>query len=570
MLLLLRPFLRAFLPMSQSSSPTTTGKLLSVGLILALLGAGLYVLKSKKPAPAGTDTISVITTGNAETGPSLELAETQTKVPRLDPAGTAVLRDNIVDVELSEYAGYAGLLLANGGAEPTENSLFFRDHGFKVRITFQEEDNWSGLNSGRFAASATTTDVLAVYGRQLQVTCPLLIGYSRGADGIIVRSDIRRLNQLAGRTAVAAQFNESDFFLRYLAQEAGIGVRMLTSLKETPDPDKINLIYANDAFAAGDLFLQDLGSGAGRLAGCVTYAPKTTEVVSQGGSKVRLLTTNRNLLIISDILLVNAGFAKTNPKIVNGLTAGILEGNRQVRANPRAAHQVLKQAFKWEPAESDAELAQLHFANLPENQAYFAGTIDMAGSFGGIYQSAVVAYGRDLLPDPAGYEKFSDPGPLAAAAASGKFTNEEIAIAPIKSGETNSVEADPLLSKDIRFLFDPNSAKLVITDTANQTSLSDIQRLLRVSPGSLLRLRGHVDNSNYAQFKAQGDAFLRKMSLGAMKLSQDRANEIKRLLAEQFKIDQARIETVGRGWEEPAGTDANKNRRVEVLWFTLE
>ena len=55
-----------------------------------------------------------------------------------------------------------------------------------------------------------------------------------------------------------------------------------------------------------------------------------------------------------------------------------------------------------------------------------------------------------------------------------------------------------------------------------------------------------------------------------MKLSQNRANQIKRLLAEQFTIDPARIETIGRGWEEPAGIDVNKNRRVKVLWFTLE
>ncbi|WP_454828019.1 hypothetical protein [Pseudoxanthomonas wuyuanensis] len=31
-----------------------------------------------------------------------------------------------------------------------------------------------------------------------------------------------------------------------------------------------------------------------------------------------------------------------------------------------------------------------------------------------------------------------------------------------------------------------------------------------------------------------------------------------------------RIELVGRGWEEPAGTDSKLNRRVEVQWFTLE
>ena len=31
-----------------------------------------------------------------------------------------------------------------------------------------------------------------------------------------------------------------------------------------------------------------------------------------------------------------------------------------------------------------------------------------------------------------------------------------------------------------------------------------------------------------------------------------------------------RLDTIGRGWEEPVGTDSDKNRRVEVYWFTLE
>jgi NitT/TauT family transport system substrate-binding protein len=27
---------------------------------------------------------------------------------------------------------------------------------------------------------------------------------------------------------------------------------------------------------------------------------------------------------------------------------------------------------------------------------------------------------------------------------------------------------------------------------------------------------------------------------------------------------------MGRGWEEPLGTDGEKNRRVEVQWFMIE
>ena len=53
-------------------------------------------------------------------------------------------------------AGYAGLIAANGGLEPTENSLFFKNHGFKVKLTISEDETWSELNEGKIAASVTT------------------------------------------------------------------------------------------------------------------------------------------------------------------------------------------------------------------------------------------------------------------------------------------------------------------------------------------------------------------------------------------------------------------------------
>jgi NitT/TauT family transport system substrate-binding protein len=60
------------------------------------------------------------------------------------------------------------------------------------------------------------------------------------------------------------------------------------------------------------------------------------------------------------------------------------------------------------------------------------------------------------------------------------------------------------------------------------------------------------------------------MALRAVELSRNRAAEIRRLLIERLSIDAARIDIVGRGWEEPAGTDSDRNRRVEVQWFTVE
>ena len=152
-----------------------------------------------------------------------EVSEVQVEVPKLSPPAAVQITDNTIPVEISEYAGYAGLIAANGGLEPNENSIFFKQYGFKVKLTVSEGENWSALNEGKLAASVTTADVLAVYGPQFHVVVPAQIGFSRGADGLVVRSDIKRINALKGKVIATAQFTEVDFFIRYLAQEAGLG-----------------------------------------------------------------------------------------------------------------------------------------------------------------------------------------------------------------------------------------------------------------------------------------------------------------------------------------------------------
>jgi NitT/TauT family transport system substrate-binding protein len=334
------------------------------------------------------------------------------------------------------------------------------------------------------AASATTADVLAVYGKQFQVTVPAQIGFSRGADGIVVRSDIKRINDLKGKILVTAQFTEAEFFIRYLAQEAGLAVNMLDGVDGDIAADKLNLVFAEDAFVAGDIFLKEINNG--KIAGCVTWAPKTTEVVEQSGGKAHILATNRNLLIVADILIVNKGFAQANPDKVSGLVAGLLEGNRMVRDNQTAHLDLIGRAFKWDRAQTQAELAKVHFSNLPENMAFFSGAIDAAGSFGGIYQSAIYAYGNQLIKDPVDATRFVDLQHLQKLEASGAFADQKVAIAPIKTGAAGPVETDPLLSKDIRFLFAPNSANLDLTNQENLKNLEAIKRLLTVSPGSTI------------------------------------------------------------------------------------
>jgi NitT/TauT family transport system substrate-binding protein len=552
--------------MSDRPRFTLLGKAISFLLVLGLVALGAFMVMR-----SGSSTGPSERSADADDAEAPAVSEVKVEVPRLSPAAPFNYKDNIVPIEISEYAGYAGLIAANGGMEPTENSVFFKTHGFKVKLTVSEDESWSELNEGKIAGSVTTVDVLAAYGRQLHAVVPAQIGFSRGADGVVTTTDIKRINQLKGKVVAAAQFTEVDFFIRYLAQEAGLEINAIGSLDATPNPDKLNLVYTEDGFEAGDLFAAELKSGKNRLAGCVTWEPKVSEVVQASAGKAHVLTTNRNLLIIADVLILHRGFAEQNPKVVEGLVQGLLEGNRMVRDNPEQYLDVVGRPFRWNREQARAELAKVHLSNLPENRAFFSGAMDAAGSFSGIYQSAVLAYGSDLIKDPPDASRFAQTQYLDAIEKAGLFKEQVVAIAPIRSASGKSVETDPLLSKDIRFFFEPNEAKLDMTNSQNIQNLESIKKMLQVSPGSTMLLRGHVDDANVPEFKRTGgEAYVRQMALKAMELSRNRAAEIRRLLIEKYNVDAKRLDIVGRGWEEPAGKDSAKNRRVEVHWFTIE
>ena len=177
--------------------------------------------------------------------------------------------------------------------------------------------------------------------------------------------------------AVAA----SEFFIRYLAGEAGVAVRVLRDLDARPGPNELGLVFYEDAFVACDAYAHELQRSAQRLNGCVGWTPRTDEVVEQSGGKAKVLVSNRNLLVIADVLAVNRGFAKAHPEMVRGLVHGLLEGNRRLRDEQARHIGVVAQAFGWSEADARDELSRVHLANLPENRAFFAGTIDSAGSF---------------------------------------------------------------------------------------------------------------------------------------------------------------------------------------------
>jgi NitT/TauT family transport system substrate-binding protein len=313
-----------------------------------------------------------------------------------------------------------------------------------------------------------------------------------------------------------------------------------------------------------------------RLAGCVNSDPKTGEVAAACKDDAYILTTTANLLVVADVLVLNEGFANANPKIVAGLVDGLLVGNNMVRTEPAKHAALIERAFGWESGDAISELKKVHLANYPENEAFFNGTIDSAGSFKYLFETATTLYRPQLAAPPISGDTLLYVDALKAAAASNAFANQRADITPIKIdvdlGESSTEDlAKSLLSKNVRIEFMPNSSEGDAgKNGVNDTAMGKIVDLMRVSPGSVVLFRGHADNLKLEDYKKRPDHDPKKVRDGELRLkalSEERCKAVKEILVKNHNAEEGRVRFEGVGVGEATG-DAEFDRRVEVQWFT--
>ena len=141
---------------------TPLGTFLTIAIIGGLIGLGAWLMLRPQPVaptapPTAAQAAQAAPVNEAPDPDAPKTIEPATSVVRLDAAAPHVPKSPVIEVSISEYAGYAGLLAANGGQlEPNAGSLFTSRYGIQVRLHRAEEDLFSDVNSGKLAALATT------------------------------------------------------------------------------------------------------------------------------------------------------------------------------------------------------------------------------------------------------------------------------------------------------------------------------------------------------------------------------------------------------------------------------
>jgi ABC-type nitrate/sulfonate/bicarbonate transport system substrate-binding protein len=391
------------------------------------------------------------------------------------------------------------------------------------------------------------------------------IDWSNGGDGIVVRSNIKSVLDLRGKTIAYAQNSPSQYFINNLLLNAGI------------QPNEVKHKFTATAFEAAAAFVADP-----KIDACVSWAPDIYNIPDKVKNTRILTTTSEANKLIADVWAVRADFAKDHPEIVEGLVAGIFEGMRQLKNDSFKSQSFQWMAEGYGMTVDDVKAMQndAHTTNFAENKEFFLNANSPA-NFERSWKNITFVYRElGLVGTPIRFDEVMDFSVIQQLDKKGNFAdmkNEYITQFNPSSYKKVSAEK-PILTQTIRINFYPNSSNLfepqhddqdkIVTNTLydpNVTAtLEKVARLVGQYERAVIAIVGHTDSSMKGQVPRSE----------VEKLSLDRANAVKNALIKKYQFDPHKFVVQGQAWDVPADPsdpmNQALNRRVEISIYPPE
>ena len=481
------------------------------------------------------------------------------------------MTDRTVRLAINVWAGWAPLIYANGGMKAGRAWRDGQGKPFKVDIVLMDDPvaMRDAVASGNVHVGWATLDMVPLFVEGLRRdsrTMPRIfqqVDFSNGGDGIVVRSSVKSVSDLRGKTCVLAQNSPSQYFL------------MNTLLNGGVQPGEVTMKFTQDAFQAAAAFNADKS-----LACVVSWAPDIYNLEKVPGNRMLVNTQTANKLI-ADVWWARADFAKDNPAIIEGIVRGVFDGMEALKADSAKATVAKQMADGYSIPEADARnmLGDAHWTNFAENREFFMNQNNPA-NFERTWNNAYFIYRRlGSVSEKTSFDQVMDFSVLQKLAAEPRFAGQrdeyQVQFVPTTASAVQA-EKSEILTKTVVVQFFPNSDDIekVVTDPDGKkhpydpnvgATLEEIGRLAGQYGAARVVIEGHTD----ASMRGQVDP-------GAVKeLSFKRANAVKQALLRKFKgLQPNQFVTTGMGWDRPADQNdpqnSVKNRRVEIKVYPLE
>jgi NitT/TauT family transport system substrate-binding protein len=485
----------------------------------------------------------------------------------------------LVKIPLVTWGGFAGLIAANNGLKANKDSLFYKYGKFVVELIKEENPqvHLQGYANGIYPVIWSTMDMLPLLYdtlKQDKRLIPQVFGvfdWSFGGDGIVVKGNINTPKDLRGKKIVTAGNTPSNFFLLWVLAQSGIM------------PSEVVIKYVADAVVARDAFLQDKDIDV-----CVTWSPFIYELTDPGhksyvrDSKLLITSKDANQLI-ADCYITRMDFAKEHPEIIMAFSQAMMEGFDLFQKNKEKIFQDMAVLFNLTGGANEASLmiGDVHLANFPENQMFF----DLNNSISAYkifflsqeyYKnlgtlSSSTNYNADAVIHKKALDMLAEKAIFTHQANTIKNSFNKQGSFDISDLESSRI----VLTEDLQIHFPAQKLDLALLSrdeaATNDHLLKKVAEQMDILGTTIVKLVGHLDTSRVEEYKTKGMQHYIEASAQAKLLSKKRAEFVKKILAEKYNCDAERIITEGMGWDLPADpTDQDKNRRVEVKFFSFE
>lgn len=239
---------------------------------------------------------------------------------------------------------------------------FFEDHGITVETVSIESkaDSKSALAAGRIQAIATTVDTNLMTSTQgVDITIPLVLDTSTGADGLVGVKEIASFVDLKGRTvALDTTGGASYFWFNYELSQAGMSLDDVT-------------VQSMSSGDAGSAFV------SGKVDAAMTWQPWLDKAEDTDFGHVVLSSKDAPGVIV-DCLGFGTEFLTQHPDAVSAVIAGWYDALDFMESNPDEAHEIIARVANETAEEAESQLAEISFYDSAGNKEFF-GTADAPG-----------------------------------------------------------------------------------------------------------------------------------------------------------------------------------------------
>jgi NitT/TauT family transport system substrate-binding protein len=227
---------------------------------------------------------------------------------------------------------------------------YYRKYGPNVQlVTFSDNSQMPGaVQGGELDATTLTFDqVIVADSRGLTLKVVMPVDYSVGGDAIVATNTVRSLQDLKGHKVAYQPGSPSEFLLGFALGTVGLSERDIRSVTSTPEG--VPAMLASHAVDVG-----------------VTYEPNVSTVLTlDGGHRFHPLLTSREARgMITDVLVVTADTIARNPKMVQAMMRGTLDGLAFMHSNPQQAAAIIAKVLEISPAEVVRQLPLIENPDL--------------------------------------------------------------------------------------------------------------------------------------------------------------------------------------------------------------